>query len=245
MLFSLASTALIMGLLGGPHCLAMCAAPCSAVVGAGIKSASKNLAQLPSEQPVRWIQRRGKVQQLLAYHSGRLTGYSTMGALAAMAMQSLAWLTQQTSALRPVWTLMHVVVLAWGLMMVLQSRQPIWVEKAGRAVWSRFRPVAAAPGGVFATGFLWALMPCGLLYSALLVAALSGGALEGALTMGLFALGSGAWLIGGGWLWGVLRQRLNAVRAEWGTQMAGGLLCAVAVGALWMDLIYRPSLWCR
>lgn len=245
MLFSLASTALVMGLVGGPHCLAMCSAPCSAVVGVGITKSSAGPVPPPSEQPVRWIQRRGQTQQLLAYHCGRLLGYASVGALAAMAMQSLAWVTQQTTALRPAWTLMHVAVLAWGLMMVLQARQPAWIESAGRSVWNRVRPVVAAPGGVFATGFLWALMPCGLLYSALLVAALSGGAWQGALTMALFGLGSGAWLVAGPWLWGRLRKQINAARAEWGTRVAGGLLCAVAAGALWMDLVYRPSLWCR
>ena len=110
-------------------------------------------------------------------------------------MDSLAWLTQQTSALRPAWTLMHVAVMAWGLMMMVQSRQPAWVEQAGRSVWARVRPLVGAPGGVMAAGVLWALMPCGLLYSALLVAALSGGPLEGALTMALFAVGSGVWLV--------------------------------------------------
>ncbi|MDN5539535.1 MAG: sulfite exporter TauE/SafE family protein, partial [Comamonas sp.] len=34
MLFSLVWTALIMGLVGGPHCLVMCAAPCSVVTAA-------------------------------------------------------------------------------------------------------------------------------------------------------------------------------------------------------------------
>lgn len=245
MLFSLASTALVMGLVGGPHCLAMCAAPCSAVVKAGISSPLARSDQSLLEQPVRWIQQRGKIQQLLAYHSGRVLGYASVGALAAMAMQSLAWVTQQTTVLRPVWTLMHVAVMAWGLMMVLQARQPAWVESAGRILWNKVRPVVAVPGGVFATGFLWSLMPCGLLYSALLVAALSGGALQGALTMALFALGSGAWLVAGPWLWGRLRNQINSARAEWGTRVAGGLLCTVSAGALWMDLVYRPSLWCR
>ncbi len=235
-----------MGLVGGPHCLAMCAAPCNAVVGAGrAGSAARSVDQQSSQRPISWFSRSGQTQRMLAYHSGRLLGYAAVGALAAIAMQSLAWVTQQTAALRPVWTLMHVVVLAWGLMMVLQARQPAWVENAGRVVWARVRPVVAAPGGVFATGFLWALMPCGLLYSALLVAALSGGALQGALTMTLFGLGSGIWLVAGPWLWERLRKRLNAARAEWGTRVAGGLLCAVTAGALWMDLIYRPSLWCR
>ena len=69
--------------------------------------------------------------------------------------------------------------------------------------------------------------------------------LEGALTMALFGLGSGVWLIGGPWIWIWLRSRLNATRAEWGTRVAGGMLFAVAAWALWMDLIYKPSLWCR
>lgn len=239
MLASLASTALLMGLAGGPHCLAMCAAPCSVVTG------SPQAASASTEHRVRWVPRGGHARRLAAYHAGRLLGYAAVGALAAMAMQSLAWLTQQATALRPLWTFMHVAVLAWGLMMVLQARQPAWVESAGRAVWGRVRPLVQAPGGVFATGFLWALMPCGLLYSALLVAALSGGIWEGALTMAFFAMGSGAWLLAGPWLWQHLRQRMDALRASWGTRLAGLLLCGVAGWALWMDLVYRPSLICQ
>ena len=246
MFTSIAWTAFVMGLVGGPHCLAMCAAPCSAVVGqiAPTPQASAVAAE-PAEQPLQWRPQRQNTARLLAYHAGRLIGYASAGAVAAMAMQSLAWMTQQTMALRPVWTLLHVAVLGWGLMMMVQARQPAWVERAGRAAWGRVRPLVAAPGGVFMAGFLWALMPCGLLYSALLVAALSGGPVQGALTMAVFAIGSGLWLVAGPWLWLQLRGRINAARASWGTRIAGFLLCAVAVGALWMDLVYRPSLWCR
>lgn len=235
MLVSLASAALLMGLVGGPHCLVMCAAPCAVVTGQGQSQ----------ERVVQWLPRGGHVRRLVAYHLGRLLGYAAVGALAAMAMQSLAWLTQQSTALRPVWTFLHVAMLAWGAMMVLQARQPAWVESAGRSVWGRVRPLVEAPGGVFATGFLWALMPCGLLYSALLVAALSGGLWQGALTMALFAVGSGVWLLAGPWLWQHLRHRLDAVRARWGTRLAGLMLCGVAGWALWMDLVYRPSLICQ
>lgn len=209
---------------------------------AGVESRSH------AAQPVHWVPRggsRGSTLRTLSFHLGRLAGYGTAGAVAAWAMGSLAWLTQHTMALRPAWTLMHVGVMAWGLMMMLQSRQPAWVEKAGRSVWQRVKPCIDAPGGVLAAGFLWALMPCGLLYSALLVAALSGGPAQGAVAMACFALGSGVWLVGGPWAWGRLRSRLDAFRAEWGTRAAGGLLCGVAAWALWMDLVYKPSLWCR
>lgn len=240
---AVAWTALVMGLLGGSHCVAMCSAPCGAVVGAGASAAETR----PAEQPVHWMPRSAAPSFLrqLAFHGGRVLGYSLLGALSAWAMESLAWVTQQSMALRPVWTLMHVAVLGWGLMMMVQLRQPAWVEQAGRSVWARVSPLVGTPAGVASAGVLWALMPCGLLYSALLVAALSGGPVQGALSMALFAVGSGLWLVGGplAWHWG--RKHLQALRGDWGARISGALLCGVAVWALWMDLVYKPSLWCR
>ncbi|ART55344.1 hypothetical protein CBP36_08230 [Acidovorax carolinensis] len=245
MLAPLAATALLMGLAGGPHCLAMCSAPCGALVGQATTCSTTGDASNTTSRPVLWRPQGRLSRRLLAFHLGRLSGYAGAGALAALAMDSLAWLTQQTMALSPVWTLMHVAVMAWGLMMMVQARQPAWVEQAGRTAWRRVQPLVRAPGGLMVAGALWALMPCGLLYSALLVAALSGGALQGAATMALFGVGSGLWLVGGPWVWGKLRSHLNAARVNWGTRLAGALLVGVAGWALWMDLVYKPSLWCR
>ena len=231
MLASLAFAALLMGLAGGPHCLAMCAAPCAVVTGQGRSQ----------EHVVHWLPRGSQLRRLAAYHLGRVLGYAAAGALAAMAMESLAWLTQQSTALRPVWTFLHVAMLAWGAMMVLQARQPAWVERAGRSVWGRVRPLVEAPGGIFATGFLWALMPCGLLYSALLVAALSPGPVEGAGVMALFALGSGVSLMAGPWLWLHLR---GPGSGAWAIRLAGAALLASSVWALWMGLVHDTAPWC-
>jgi uncharacterized protein len=223
MFTTLALSALLMGLAGGPHCMAMCGAACAGLTCLGGGSQSRSL----------W-----------AFQSGRLVGYSAAGAAAAFAVQSLGWLTTNTAALRPVWTLFHLAVLAWGLMLLAQARQPMWVSSAGRSIWSRVRPVAAARGGVFATGALWAFMPCGLLYSALLVASLSGGPLEGAVSMALFALGSGVYLAlaPGALKW--LRQAGNRFKQDWGTRAAGFLLVLAALWALWMDLAHRIAIWC-
>ncbi len=136
-----------------------------------------------------------------------MAGYGLAGAAAALAMDRLAWLTQQSAALRPAWTLLHVGMLAWGLLMALQARQPLWVERAGRAVWDRVGPAVRAPGGLAVAGLAWALMPCGLLYSALLVAALAGSPAQGAATMAAFGGGSALWLLGGTWAWRRLRSR--------------------------------------
>lgn len=248
MSLSLLGAALVMGLTGGPHCLAMCAAPCHVVIhGPAAEKNSPTGVATPPEQALVWQPRNPGSLWLrsLLFHSGRLAGYALIGALAAWAMESLAWMTQQFWSLRPLWTLSHVAMLAWGILMMAQARQPAWVEAAGKAAWVRVRPVLLAPGGSFAAGLAWALMPCGLLYSALLVAALSNSAAQGALSMLAFALGSGLWLLAGPWLWARVRTRLNGWRESWGTRFAGLLLFAIAAWALWMDLVYKPSLWCR
>lgn len=233
MSFSLALTALVMGLAGGPHCVAMCGAACGAVV---------------REAPVRFVAAAGTrahpTNPMLQFQFGRLLGYSTAGAAAGFAVQSFAWLSQNTVALRPVWTLFHLAVLAWGLMLLAQARQPAWIENAGRSVWSRVRPFARARGGLLATGALWTFMPCGLLYSALLVASLSGGPLEGALSMALFALGSGISLGIAPTVLRKLQGVFNRLREGSGTRIAGALLALAAAWALWMDVAHRVAEWC-
>ena len=220
---TLAGTAFLMGLVGGPHCIAMCGAACGGVIrGVGAKPA------------------RG----MWSFQAGRLLGYSLAGGAAGLAVQSFAWLSSNTKALQPVWTLFHVAVLLWGLVLLAQARQPAWVESAGRNVWSRVRPMAQRRGGLVASGALWVFMPCGLLYSALLVASLSGGFVEGMASMALFAVGSGISL---GLAPSALRrlQELgNRLRKDWGTRIAGGLLALTAAGALWMDVAHRVAEWC-
>ncbi len=220
---SLAVTALLMGLAGGPHCAAMCGAACAGISRIGRGSAQRSM----------WT-----------FQAGRLAGYAVAGGLAATVVQSFAWLTTQTAVLKPVWTLFHLGVLAWGLTLLLLARQPAWAQQAGLAAWAKVRPLVQRTGGVFGAGALWIFMPCGLLYSALLVAALSGGPLEGALSMALFAAGSSLGLIAGPGLLARIREAGNRFRQDWGTRVAGGLLAATAVFALWMDLAERIALWC-
>lgn len=220
---TLAGTAFLMGLAGGPHCLAMCGAACGGVIrGVGAKPA-----------PGMWT-----------FQGGRLLGYSIAGAAAGLAVESFAWLSSHTGALRPLWLVFHLVVLLWALMLVFQARQPQWVDSAGRRVWQRVRPLAQRRGGLVVTGALWTFMPCGLLYSALLVASLSGGAVEGALSMALFAVGSGITLGLAPAAFRRVQEAGNRLRKDWGTRIAGLLLAATAGWALWMDVAHRIAEWC-
>lgn len=223
MALGLAATAFVMGLAGGPHCAAMCGAACAGIA----RAAQGNVAA------------RARVFQL-----GRMVGYSAAGAVVASGAQALGWLATHTAVLRPAWTLMHLAVLAWGLMLLVQARQPAWLDGFGRGVWTRVRPGVGARGGAFGAGVLWTFMPCGLLYSALLVASLADGPLEGAGTMALFAIGSGLglWLAPKLFLW--LAGQGNRWKQVGGTRLAGAMLVGVAVWALWADTLHRIAAYC-
>ena len=219
---SLALTAVLMGLAGGPHCVAMCGAACA---GLGQAAGTR------------------QVQALSAFQLGRLLGYSLLGALAALSVQGLAWLTTQSAAIRPLWTLLHVAAMALGVLLMLQARQPVWLDQSARRLWARVRQFHERRGAwvPLAVGVLWALMPCGLLYSALMVAALTAQPLDGAVTMALFALGSSVSLWFGPWLW----LRLQTLGdGAWGMRLAGLALFGVSAWGLWMGLVHEQAPWC-
>lgn len=219
---SLALTALFMGLVGGPHCIAMCGAACA------------GLAQAAGAR---------RAEALWSFQLGRVIGYALLGGLAAASIQGLGWLTIQSAALRPVWTLFHVAAFVLGLLLMVSARQPVWLENAARRLWQGARALAAGRGrgAPLVVGMLWALLPCGLLYSALLVAAMTGQALEGAGVMGLFALGTAVSMSLGPWLW----LRLSgAGQGDWGVRLAGLALALSSAWALWMGLARDAAPWC-
>ena len=223
---SLAVTALLMGLVGGPHCVAMCGAAC-----AGIGQAAG----------------RRRQSALVLFQLGRIVGYSALGGLAAASLQGLGWLTVQSAALRPVWSLFHVAALVLGMVLLVQARQPVWLETGARRVWAKVRGFSAAlgSGAPLVLGSLWAFLPCGLLYSALMVAALAGSVGAGAMVMALFALGTSVTMFLGPWLWLRLRGAPTSPgNGQWGVRLAGIALAASSGWALWMAFAHDAAPWC-
>jgi sulfite exporter TauE/SafE len=227
----LIGAALLMGLAGSPHCVAMCGAPSAGLIRL-VRAAPDARARITPSG-------------LAYFHAGRLASYALAGALVAGAAQALALAGQQVTALKPLWVLLHAAILAWGLFLLALGRQPAWAHDLGRAVARGLAQhgTGSAGWGLLAGGALWVLMPCGLLYSALALASLGNGPLQGALAMLAFALGSGSALLVAPWLW----QRLHArwPRGEgWGARAAGLLLALLALDALWMDIAQQVAQWC-
>jgi len=213
-------TAFVMGLTGGPHCVAMCGTACGGIVQINGKSAA------------------------LEFQVGRILGYSGLGAVAAASVGFLAWISSQTNILHPVWTFFHTLVFSWGLVLLIYARQPVWINHIGRQIWQRLRQLSQARGGVLLTGMLWAFMPCGLLYSAVLVASLSGSPAQGTISMAGFAIGSSLSLLLAPWLWLKLKNSGSLFSESNGMRIAGLMLVITAGWAIWMDLVHQTRVFC-
>ena len=219
---SMAITALFMGIVGGPHCVAMCGAAC-----AGISRAA-------GERSTR---------ALWTFQFSRMLGYSLFGAFAAGSVQGLAVLGTNTIAIRPLWTMFHAAAFLLGLALIWQARQPAWIDSLGQSMWRKARPVLTrlGPRAPIVLGIGWAFMPCGLLYSALLVASLSANVFEGAAIMALFSLGTSISLTAAPWL--LLRLR-GGQSGAWAIRLAGLALALTSGWALWMGLTNPTGLFC-
>jgi len=227
MSLSLVAAGLAIGIAGSPHCAAMCAAPCAAIE-----------RSCGGARPAR---------AAAALHLGRLLSYGLAGALVATGAGWMAELAQATSWLRPLWTLLQVAVVVFGLWLLVAGRMPRIVLGTGSTSGVAVPMLGPLPamgrqrgwGWAGTAGALWAAWPCGLLYSALVVAALADGPLAGAAVMLAFALGGGLALLFGRGVLGRLGQ--GATAARW----AGALLVMAGGWAIWLQLTGPSGPWCK
>lgn len=207
-------TALIAGFLGGGHCIGMCG---------GIVSAL-SFALPPSQRnPV-------KIASLmLSYNLGRIASYSFAGFLAGLLGQALVdQLPSLTFFLR--WLAVVMLVLMafyigkwWQIL--------IKAEAAGKFLWRFLEPLGRRlmpvtnPGRALIIGAIWGWLPCGLVYSMLILSLSSGSGLNGGLIMLFFGLGTLPTLF----VVGVAaRQLTNLMRKNFWRQASALLLLSFA-----------------
>ncbi len=192
-----------MGLFGGPHCLLMCGGACAA------------LCKNTSEQSA--------LERAWSFQVGRILGYGVLGAMAALSMQALGELSVKLVLLQPLWNFIHVIGLFTGLYLLLFAFQPLWLDQGARHIWRWIQShlgldtLQSWRSGPLLVGVLWALLPCGLLYSALMLASLTASPLMGWLSMMSFALGSGLSLWLAQWGFNHFEKRVqanNSARSE-------------------------------
>ncbi len=159
MLPTLLFSAFATGLAGGVHCVGMCGGFAMAV----------HARRTPGG--------------LLAYHAGRLTTYTLLGAIAGTIGLQLIGLRWIGIGLATALLLWFCLQLAGAPLPSLMRGPRIHGVLAKIATWTR-------PAGAFGTGLSSALLPCGLVYAALALPMVSGSPMWGAATMLAFGMGT-------------------------------------------------------
>lgn len=205
-------SALLLGMLGGGHCIGMCGGLMGALTLA-----------IPPEQ------RQRRLRLLLAYNLGRIASY----ALAGLLLGGAGWALASGPAASVLRAIAGSLLVVMGLYLAGWWSGLTRIESLGRLLWRRLEPLARRllPVGnarrALLLGAIWGWLPCGLVYSTLLWAASQGDALRSAVLMLAFGLGTLPVLLATG----LAAERLTALLRRRGIRIAGGLL--VILFGLW------------
>lgn len=204
-LLPLLGSALILGLLGGGHCLGMCGGLMGALTLA-----------IPPEQ------RGRRLRLLLAYNLGRILSYACAGLLLGLA----GWAVASSPAALGLRVVAALLLIAMGLYLAGWWSGLTRIEALGRGLWrhiqpiaSRLLPVSSLPRALL-LGALWGWLPCGLVYSTLLWAASQGNAGYSAALMLAFGVGTWPVLLATG----LAAERVNILLKRRSVRVAGGML---------------------
>ena len=204
-LWPIASAALVTGLLGSAHCLGMCGGI------SGLFAVNASIRSIRQQIPL-----------AIAYNAGRITTYAILGIVVAMLGRGAVSSIPDLAA--PVRLASGVLIILVGLQVAFGWRLLSFVENVGARLWRRVAPAAKGLVPVenllqaLGLGLIWGLLPCGLVYSVLLLAATTTESSSGALVMIAFGLGTMPAMVATGVSASKLAQFMNHRR------MGAGLL---------------------
>ena len=211
-----------LGLVSSLHCVQMCGP-----IVLSYSVAASDLTKTSSHAP-------SLLQNHLAYNSGRILTYSLLGAIAGIAGGTVGVLERMAGV-------SHMLALVSGGLMIVVGIAMLGIIPSSALGNRLFRIPssllrrcgrlisAAGAGNRFVLGLALGLLPCGLIYAALLKAMVTGSALAGAATMLAFGLGTASSLLALGIFSSAIRLRLN----RWGSQLAAAGVTLLGVLLIW------------
>lgn len=216
--------ALLLGLVASGHCLVMCGGISAAL---GIATAKR-------------ADGRPQASLLVAYQLGRIASY-TLAGLAFGGLLGGAIALLDVDAVRKTLRVLSAVALLLGALVAFgRVRDPGF--GLGRHLWPRLAPlgrrllpVTNLPRAL-AFGMVWGWMPCGFVYTVLLIATLQLDGARAAATMAMFGLGTTPALLAVAF---GAQRRAGFLAHAGGKRAAGVLLLASAALTLvgpWLDL---------
>lgn len=171
------AAAFVTGLLGSAHCFGMCGGL------SGLFAVNASVASLRTQIPM-----------AVAYNIGRVLSYAILGIAVAVLGQTVVGAIPGITA--PVRFASGLLIVVVGLQVAFGWRFLAPLEKAGAHIWQRIAPAAKSLLPVssipkaLGLGLLWGWLPCGLVYSVLLLAATTANPIDGGLVMIAFGLGT-------------------------------------------------------
>ncbi|MFA9460413.1 sulfite exporter TauE/SafE family protein [Thiohalorhabdus methylotrophus] len=221
MLYALPA-ALVLGLFSSLHCVGMC----GGIMGALTMGLSPEVRD----------DRRRLLLYVAGYNLGRIASYALIGALVGGLGGGLFALLDPERGLVVLRALAALMVGAVGLYLAGWFPRFAVVERLGAPLWRRLEPLGrrlfpitrASSAIIF--GMIWGWLPCGMVYSALLVAAGQGGALPGGLFMLVFGLGTLPAVAGAGAATGLMTRLRRIPHLN---RVLGLLLVVLALGGFW------------
>ena len=215
------------GLLGGVHCVGMC--------GGIVSVLGFNISPQKSQSSLHLV------PILLGYNLGRISSYMfagmIMGGISASVF-SLHELRQYQIVLSDFAAVFMIIL---GLYLANIWRGLVKIEGLGKKLWvhiepfsRRFIPVKHFYHAV-PVGIIWGWLPCGMVYSALIMALSSGSAIKGAGLMLAFGLGTLVNLMAMGLMAGQLTQFTRNPKVK---LIAGMLVVGMGVVMLLRTHIY-------
>ena len=203
--------AMLAGLLGGAHCVAMCGG-----IATGFSVGSRGW----------WM--------ALQPNLGRVAGYVLAGAIVGGFGHGLLGIARVPALCVAMRAAVGIVLVVAGLRLLDRSgRLSRFFGGSGNRLWGALRPLqrrllpADTAGKRLALGMLWGWMPCGLSTTLLAAAWLQASASHGAATMLAFGLGTLPVMVPLTWAGARVGQRLQR-----GPLRTGAGLLVIAAGAL-------------
>tara|TARA_R110000868_G_scaffold242940_2_gene498613 strand:- start:490 stop:1224 length:735 start_codon:yes stop_codon:yes gene_type:complete len=178
--YLLLTSALMMGILGGAHCIGMCGGIVCALCYSNPTSAKKNWKPIAYQ---------------ISYSLGRISTYTLLGAVAGLASIYISSNAGFNAGLILRY-FSSVLIILVGLYVAGWWRIIASFEKMGHIIW---RPLSKLTKYLlpvtnmryaFLLGGLWGLLPCGLVYTALLYSMSAGNWMKGAGVMLFFGIGT-------------------------------------------------------
>jgi len=171
------AAALITGVLGSAHCFGMCGGI------SGLFAVNASVTTL-----------RAQIPKAIMYNLGRVLTYAILGGLVALLGKTTVELIPKMAA--PVRLASGILIILVGLQLAFGWRILAPLENTGARIWKRVAPAAKGLVPVetmaqaLGLGIIWGWLPCGLVYSVLLLAATTTDVVSGALVMIAFGLGT-------------------------------------------------------